>query len=108
MAFNNALKGRALNPLSSVKVKYQQQDAYFLIHIENQAYTQQEFAKRMFKYFARLYEKYNLPIYPVVIFSFDEPKRPEPKNRSVTFPDLNVLDFNFAAITSPLAKGKLE
>lgn len=80
------------------KVKYQQQDAYFLIHIENQAYTQQEFAKRMFKYFARLYEKYDLPIYPVVIFSFDEPKRPEPKNHSVTFPDLNVLDFNFAAI----------
>lgn len=81
-----------------VKVKYRQQDAYFLIHIENQAYSQQEFAKRMFKYFARLYEKYDLPIYPVVIFSFDEPKRPEPKNHSVTFPDLNVLDFNFAAI----------
>lgn len=81
-----------------VKVKYRQQDAYFLIHIENQAYSQQEFAKRMFKYFARLYEKYDLPIYPVVIFSFDEPKRLEPKNHSVTFPGLNVLDFNFAAI----------
>jgi hypothetical protein len=52
----------------------------------------------MFKYFARLHEKYDLPIYPVVIFSFDEPKRPEPQNSRVSFSDFNVLDFNFAAI----------
>ncbi len=57
-----------------------------------------EFAKRIFKYFARLHEKYDLPIYPVVIFSFDEPKRAEPKIYRVTFPDLNVLEFQFAAI----------
>ncbi|WP_256871695.1 hypothetical protein [Nostoc sp. TCL26-01] len=34
----------------------------------------------------------------MVIFSFDEPKRPEPHNYRVTFPDLNVLEFQFAAI----------
>ncbi|WP_017652963.1 Rpn family recombination-promoting nuclease/putative transposase [Fortiea contorta] len=80
------------------QVKYQQQETYFLIHVENQSYNQSELAKRIFKYFARLYEKYDLPIYPVVIFSFDEPKRPEPQNYRVAFADLNVLDFNFAAI----------
>lgn len=80
------------------KVRYRQQDTFFLIHVEAQSYSQAEFTKRMFKYFARLHEKYDLPIYPVVIFSFDEPKRPEPCNYSVTFPGLNVLQFNFAAI----------
>ncbi len=80
------------------QVRYQQQETYFLIHVENQSYSQSEFAKRMFKYFARLYEKYDLPIYPVVIFSFDEPKRAEASNHSVKFSDLNVLDFNFKAI----------
>jgi hypothetical protein len=80
------------------QVKYRQQDTYFLIHVENQSYTQSEFAKRMFKYFARLYEKYDLPIYPLVIFSFDEPKRAESTNHYVRFTDLNVLDFNFKAI----------
>jgi hypothetical protein len=80
------------------KVKYRKQDAYFLIHVEAQSYTQQELTKRIFKYFARLHEKYDLPIYPVVIFSFDEPKRPEPNNYQVKFPGLNVLDFNFATI----------
>ena len=81
-----------------VKVKYKQQDTFFLIHVEAQSYTQQDFAKRMFKYFARLYEKYDLPIFPVVIFSFDEPLRVEPKTHSVTFPNLEVLKFEFASI----------
>ncbi|MBG1268378.1 Rpn family recombination-promoting nuclease/putative transposase [Nostoc sp. WHI] len=80
------------------QVKYGEQDTYFLIHLENQSYTQSEFAKRMFKYFARLYEKYDCAIYPVVIFSFDEPKRAESTNHCVRFTDLNVLDFNFKAI----------
>ncbi len=81
-----------------VQVRYQQQKTYFLIHVENQSYTESEFAKRMFKYFARLHEKYDLPIYPVVIFSFDEPKRAQAQNYRVTFPDLKVLEFQFAAI----------
>ncbi|MBW4479989.1 MAG: Rpn family recombination-promoting nuclease/putative transposase [Tolypothrix brevis GSE-NOS-MK-07-07A] len=80
------------------QVRYQQQDTCFLIHVENQSYTETAFAKRMFKYFARLHEKYDLAIYPVVIFSFDEPKRAEPQNYRVTFPDLKVLEFQFAAI----------
>ncbi|BAY73347.1 hypothetical protein NIES23_61750 (plasmid) [Trichormus variabilis NIES-23] len=80
------------------QVRYQGQETCFLIHVENQSYIQKEFAKRMFKYFARLHEKYDLPIYPVVIFSFDEPKRPEPQNYRVTFGDFNVLEFQFAAI----------
>lgn len=81
-----------------VKVKYKQQDTFFLIHVEAQSYTQQDFAKRMFKYFARLYEKYYLSIFPVVIFSFDEPLRAEPKVHSVAFSNLEVLKFEFASI----------
>ncbi|MBW4429996.1 MAG: Rpn family recombination-promoting nuclease/putative transposase [Nostoc desertorum CM1-VF14] len=80
------------------QVRYQQQDTCFLIHVENQSYTETAFAKRMFKYFARLHEKYDLAIYPVVIFSFDEPKRAEPQNYRVTFGDFKVLEFQFAAI----------
>ncbi|MEH2077392.1 MAG: Rpn family recombination-promoting nuclease/putative transposase [Nostoc sp.] len=80
------------------QVRYQQQDTCFLIHVENQSYTETAFAKRMFKYFARLHEKYDLPIYPVVIFSFDEPKRAESQNYHVTFGDFKVLEFKFAAI----------
>lgn len=80
------------------KVKFQGEDSFFLIHIENQAYSQAEFNRRMFHYFARLDEKYRLPIYPVVIFSFDEPLREESEQYSVSFPDRHVLDFSFVSI----------
>lgn len=43
-------------------------------------------------------EKYALPIYPVVIFSFETPQRQESDRYQVEFPDRRVLDFSFVAI----------
>lgn len=81
-----------------MKVKFKGKDAFFLIHVENQSSAQSDFARRMFHYFARLHEKYGLPIYPVVIFSFDTPLREEPQHYEVAFPDLDVLQFNYRVI----------
>lgn len=47
-----------------VKAKFREQESFFLIHIENQAHQQSNFGKRMFRYFSRLYEKFDLPVYP--------------------------------------------
>ncbi|MEH2322676.1 MAG: DUF4351 domain-containing protein [Nostoc sp.] len=80
------------------QVKWRGEDSYFLIHLENQAYTQKEFERRMFHYFARLDAKYLLPIFPIVIFSYDEPKRPEKSQYIVNFPNRKVLEFNYFAI----------
>jgi hypothetical protein len=80
------------------QVKQEGQDSYFLIHLENQAYNQKEFERRMFHYFARLDAKYLLPIFPIVIFSYDEPKRPEKSQYTVNFPNRKVLEFNYFAI----------
>ena len=52
----------------------------------------------MFRYFARLCEKYDLPIYPVVLYYQDSPKRPEPNSHKIGFPDRLVLDFNYRVI----------
>jgi hypothetical protein len=52
----------------------------------------------MFRYFARLTEKYDLPVYPVVIFSYDSPARPEPHRYTVTFPGETVLQFQYRVI----------
>ncbi len=54
-----------------MKARVRGEDAFFLIHVENQSTAQSEFPKRMFRYFARLTEKYDLPVYPVVVFSYD-------------------------------------
>jgi Domain of unknown function (DUF4351) len=73
-------------------------EAFFLIHVENQATAQEQFARRMFRYFARLDEKFGLPVFPVALLSYDQPLRPEPDHYIVEFPGQRVLDFSFRAI----------
>lgn len=80
------------------QVKWEGQDSYFLIHLENQAYNQKQFERRMFHYFARLDAKYLLPIFPIVIFSYEEPKRREKSQYTVNFPNRKVLEFNYFSI----------
>lgn len=81
-----------------VKGKFIGKEAFFLIHLESQAQHQSKFGKRLFTYFARLFEKYDLPIYPIVVFSYGSPKTTEPTSYKVEFPDLNVLNFNYRVI----------
>ena len=58
-----------------VRARFRGQDAFFLVHVENQSTPEGEFGRRMFRYFARLFEKHALPVYPVVLFSYDAPKK---------------------------------
>jgi len=81
-----------------MKARFRGEDAFFLVHVENQATAQSEFPKRMFRYFARLTEKYDLPVYPVVVFSYDTPIRPEPDRYRVAFPGETVLQFQYRVI----------
>jgi predicted transposase YdaD len=80
------------------QVRLAGQEVSFLIHLEAQASSQADFARRMFFYFARLHQKYLQRIYPIVLFSFDEPYRQEPNRYSVEFEDLKVMEFNFFPI----------
>ena len=80
------------------QVRLAGQEVGFLIHLEAQASSQSDFARRMFFYFARLHQKYLQRIYPIVLFSFDEPYREEPHRYSVEFEDLKVMEFNFFPI----------
>ena len=80
------------------QVKFAGQDTYFLIHIEAQSTSKTSFNRRMFTYFARFHEKFALPIYPIVIFSYDRPQRSASKQYEVSFPDLKVLEFNYQVI----------
>ena len=80
------------------KIKFAEQDSYFLIHLENQSYSQADFGKRMFRYFSRLHEKFDLPIYPIVVFSFNQPKTPQESSYSIEFQDLKVLEFNYRVV----------
>jgi hypothetical protein len=80
------------------KVKFRDADTFFLFHAEPQGRSRGRFPRRMFHYVARLDEKYDLPIYPVAIFTFDAPQRAEENRYQIVFPDRTVLDFSFRAI----------
>lgn len=81
-----------------VKGKVRGENAFFLLHVEHQAQPQPAFDKRMFRYFARLYEKHDLPIYPIALFSYQAPKTPQPNCHQVTFPSKVVLSFHYDLI----------
>jgi len=81
-----------------MRARFRGEEAFFLIHVENQSTAQGDFPKRMFRYFARLTEKYDLPVYPVVVFSYDAPVRPEPNRYTVAFPGATVLQFKYRVI----------
>lgn len=81
-----------------VRASLRNQDALFIIHIEHQSYSQAEFNRRMFIYFARLHEKYALPIYPIVIYSHDSPTTLEPNSYRLEFSTKTILEFNYEVI----------
>jgi hypothetical protein len=83
-----------------VKARLRGQFWFFLFHIEAQASSKSKipFPRRMFTYFARLHEGHGLPVYPVVIFSYDSPQYAAPHSYRVEFPGFTVLEFNYRVI----------
>jgi len=81
-----------------VKAKFRNGDSFFIVHIETQAQHQRDFPIRFFRYFAKLHEKYSLPVYPIAVLSFDRPRHQQPSLYEVGFADLKVLRFRYRTI----------
>jgi hypothetical protein len=78
--------------------KFQGQDYSFLVHVENQASNAPEFNRRMFRYFCSLFLKYDRPIYPIVVFSYDSPQRLDKSSFAIDFPHKQVLNFDYEIV----------
>ncbi len=81
-----------------VKAKFQQEDSFFIVHLEHQGAFGKNFDRRMFNYFSQLHRIYQLPVYPIVIFSHRSPREEGDRCYKVEFPDWEVLRFNYRAI----------
>lgn len=82
------------------KGKLKGQDSFFLIHLEHEAKAPPKMPRRTLFYFFGLTEKYDLPVYPVVIYSHQCPQANSNVYR-VAFPDMEVLVFRFRQIALP-------
>ncbi|WP_299489790.1 DUF4351 domain-containing protein [Acaryochloris sp. IP29b_bin.137] len=81
-----------------VQVRLRGQESCFWVHLENSSETTIKLERRIFHTFARLDEKYNLPIYPIILQSTESSQRLETNGYRVEFVDRKVLDFSFVAI----------
>ena len=80
------------------KVRLKGSGAYFLVHIEHQNTAPVTFPRRFFRYFSTIFERRNLPIYPIVVFAQNKPGKQQPDFYSVAFPDIEVLRFNYRVV----------
>jgi hypothetical protein len=78
--------------------KFQQQNYSFLVHIEAESSSNTDFNQRLFRYFCSLFLKYDRPIYPIVVFSYDSPKRLDKSSFVIDFPDKQVLKFDYEIV----------
>ena len=96
--FISLFDGREYEADIVAKVRYADREAFFLIHVENQSTPEPEFGRRMLRYFTGFFEKYDLPVYPIVVFSYDKPIRSEPKRYTINFPDGEVLRYSYRVV----------
>ena len=71
--------------------------AFCLVHVEHQAQHDDVFARRMFRYWNILYERYDLPVYPIAVFSYST-RQVIPEGYEVTTLGFTPLAFKFRAI----------
>ena len=96
--FTDVTSGERYEADLVVQAQMRGQESFVLIHVEHQAQAQADFGRRMFRYFARLHDRYALPVYPIVLFSSARPRRPEPTVYRVIFGDWVILEFQYRVI----------
>jgi hypothetical protein len=81
-----------------VRARVRGEPSHFLIHVEAQAQHQPDFARRMFRYFSRLHEAHDAPIYPIAVLAHLRPKRPAPSVYELAAAGQPVLRFEFRVV----------
>jgi hypothetical protein len=96
--FTDVTEGKKYESDIVVRAKFRGEDVFFLLLIENQSKSSSDFPKRMFTYFARFHEKFDLPVYPVAVLSYDEPYKEATDRYDIVFPDRDVLRFQYRTV----------
>ncbi len=91
------LRGRRRTGDLLVKVRFKEQEAAFLIHVEHEARRDMDIAWRLLEYVILDRRESGLPVYPVLVLAGSAGPPPERPVR-IEFPDRRVLTFDFPVI----------
>lgn len=83
------------------RAKVRNKESFFIVHIEPQEGKRNltKFGKRMLKYFVGIHEKYDLPVYPIVVFTFGgRSRQQQPSIYEVKVAELEVLRFEYRVV----------
>ena len=80
------------------QVRLRQHPATLLIYLEHQAQADAALDRRMFRYFARLYDRYDQPIYPIALCSYPRPRRPVADRHELRVARRAVLTFQYQVV----------
>jgi hypothetical protein len=81
-----------------VQMRVRHHLATLLIHLEHQAQADAALDRRMFRYFARLYDRYDQPIYPIALCSYPRPRRPAADRHELRVAQRTVLTFQYQVV----------
>lgn len=72
--------------------------AFLIIHVEHQSTAPSDFGERFYRYFVAISARHGLPVYPIVIYSHDEPLKKQHDTFKISFPDGPVLRFHYRVV----------
>ncbi|WP_240510249.1 hypothetical protein [Virgibacillus profundi] len=94
--YTNVLKGKNRRLDIVIETTLKGTDVIVIVHVEPQSYKQDNFHERMYHYFSMLYNKYQKPIVPIAVFTYDE--NWEKNQYTMAFPFFHVLTFNYMTL----------
>ena len=96
--FPNLLQGKVHIADLIAKARFKGKDAYFVIHVEHQSTAPSAFGGRFFRYYSAIFATKGLPVYPIVVYSHDAPKKAQPNVYRMAFADGEVLRFTYRVV----------
>ena len=97
-SFADLVDTRRRNADLVVETRLRAGNATILVHLEHQAQDDSVLARRMFRYFGRFHERYDVPIYPIALCSYPSPRIAVPAHYAVAVAPLDVLHFQFQVV----------
>lgn len=94
--YTNVLKGSTRRLDIVIETTLRGTEAIVIVHVEPQSYKQDDFHERMYHYFSMLYNKYQKPIVPIAVFTYEE--KWEKNQFTMEFPFFDVLTFNYMTL----------
>jgi hypothetical protein len=80
------------------RVRLRGEASFVLVHVEHQARRDPRIGWRLFGYAARLMEEHGLPVYPILLTSYDRPTAPEPDRFVMEVRGLRVVEFRYRVV----------